>query len=375
VDGPVTYLMLPNLTTDDRQVARYLDALDRRTAEVVRDVEGSPDRDLAASAAEVAASLPELCRWAWLAAIGPLLRQYVSRRPSPAGGRVPRLILVPVADLARVPWAAACDEEGRYAVHFAAFSQVPSARLLCDIAARPPLPISPVGLVVGDPPTHGAPLKAARLEAYAIRQAYYPGARFVGRRPDGSLSPSGAGTAEQVRQWLVEPDPLAGSMLHLACHATCRTEAEGARSYLQLAAGEGQPDAGDALGARELVDLAARAGHRDLALVVLAACNTGRSVDGYDEAYSLGSGFLVGGTRSVLCTQWSIPDDETSALMFMFHHFLRHDRRPVWAAKREAQLWMLDPNREIPEQMPAQLRPTPSPVDVTAWAGFVHWGQ
>jgi CHAT domain-containing protein len=113
-------------------------------------------------------------------------------------------------------------------------------------------------------------------------------------------------------------------------------------------------------------------------MVVLAACRTGVSTLGYDEAYSLGTTFLAAGVRTVLSTQWSIPDRATSLLMFMFHHYLRSLRLPAWEALRRAQIWMLDPRREAPASMPAplleQLRTT-RPEDVLAWAGFVHLGQ
>jgi CHAT domain-containing protein len=80
----------------------------------------------------------------------------------------------------------------------------------------------------------------------------------------------------------------------------------------------------------------------------------------------------------VLSTQWSIPDRDTSLLMYMFHHFLITDRRLPWDALRQAQLWMLDDGRRAPRDMPAPLRRILADADPTrlvSWAGFVHWGQ
>jgi CHAT domain-containing protein len=227
--------------------------------------------------------------------------------------------------------------------------------------------------VVGDPDTAGqsADLEAARLEAYAIRQSFYPGARYVGRRPDGTESPSGAGTVDQVHEWLAAESPAAGAMLHLACHGFVEAGSEHPTAYLVLAGGK-------RLTAEELVALMARTPERAIGLVVLAACRTGLSITGYDEAYSLGTAFLAGGVRSVLSTQWSVPDSATSALMYMFHHFMHATGRPAWAALREAQLWMLDPARAVPERMPGPLRLQLGSSDldpVVAWAAFVHWGQ
>jgi CHAT domain-containing protein len=113
-------------------------------------------------------------------------------------------------------------------------------------------------------------------------------------------------------------------------------------------------------------------------LVVLAACNTGRSVHGYDEAYSLGTAFLTGGARSVLSTQWSIPDAQTPSLMYLFHHYRRRAGLPPWQALRQAQMWMLDPGRVPPAGMPAELLaavPPGEPAPVAAWAGFIHFGH
>lgn len=279
-----------------------------------------------------------------------------------------------MGDLARIPWQAARrPRDGRYAIELIAISQAVSARMLCRSAALPAVPPSPGGLVVGDPDAGESvtSLRAARGEALAIRQVFYRGARYVGRRPDDSTSLSGAGTRAEVRAWLTASGPAAGAMLHLACHGFVRAGTEHPTAYLLLAGGE-------ELFAEELIRLMAQAPDRTIGLAVLAACHTGLAMTGYDEAYSLGTAFLAAGVRSVLCTQWAIPDEETSVLMFMFHHFLNAARPPAWAALREAQLWMLNPNRIIPDDMPGPLHEQlkPEKLDaVVAWAAFVHWGR
>src|SRR5690606_36920819 len=127
--------------------------------------------------------------------------------------------------------------------------------------------------------------------------------------------------------WLTSSSPAAGAMLHLACHGDVVLDAEAPRSMLLLA-GEG----GGELDAEELVGVMAGARQRAIDLVVLAACRTGTSIHGYDEAYSMGTAFLAGGARSVLSTQWAIPDVATSSLMFMFHYYLRRHQLPAWRA-------------------------------------------
>ena len=75
---------------------------------------------------------------------------------------------------------------------------------------------------------------------------------------------------------------------------------------------------------------------RALALVVLAACESGVPGRGYDEAFSIATVFLTCGARSVVSSMWSVPDSATSVLMFMFHHYLRTDAPAPWEALHRA---------------------------------------
>ncbi|MEJ2855906.1 MULTISPECIES: CHAT domain-containing protein [unclassified Saccharothrix] len=369
--GPPAYMALPHLVVEgDADIERYLAALAHRSREARRDSrEIAPD-----GGGSFGDSVEALCDWAWRAAMGPLLERYFART---AAGRVPRVVLVPMGDLARVPWQAARRADGTYAVQLAAFSQAVSARLFCDNAARRPVKPGSTGLVVGDPDTAGAAvgLDAARVEAHAIRQSFYRSARYVGRRPDGSTSPSGRGTAAEVREWLADTAPQAGTTLHLACHGSYTTKDGKVTAALLLAPDD--TELGE-LDTDEIVRVLRAVPERRIGLVVMAACHTGRSVHGYDEAYSLGTAFLAGGVRTVLSTNWAIPDESTSALMYLFHHHLRVDGMRPWQALRAAQMWMLDPDRVPPPGMPERLRAVTAGHDhahVVAWAGFVHGGQ
>lgn len=367
--APPGYIGLPNLTdTTDRNIEHCLDLL------ATRDLGGSENGGRTGTAED----LDRLCDWAWRAAIGPILDSFLPTLPPPASGRVPRVILVPMGRLALVPWQAARRRDGKYAVELAAFSIAASARLLCRAAAAAVVPSAPVGLVVGDPDTGRAQdrLPSARIEAYAIHQAFYRGGRYLGTRADGTVSRSGAGTADELLGWLDEARPGAGAVLHLACHGAIEGENEGGdgsamTAFLLLANG-------DRVTAEQILSHLSAGPDRGIGLAVLAACRTGRSISGYDEAYSLGTAFLAGGVRSVLATQWAVPDRATSVLMYLFHHFLTVRGLPAWAALREAQLWMLGDERPIPPGMPARLRrqlDEAGPVGLEAWAGFVHQGQ
>ncbi|WP_157996305.1 CHAT domain-containing protein [Kribbella sp. VKM Ac-2569] len=363
-EGTPRYLALPNLVIDDgMEIERYLAAAAGRDAARLRNSRDFETVELT----DFVESLEALCGWAWKAAIGPIVKPYLEH----ASDRTPRLVLIPMGDLARVPWQAARRPDGTYLVELAAVSQAASARMLCASAAAGPVRQTATGLIVADPVT-GKPtsdLLSARLEAYAIHRTFYPGATYVGRRPDGTVSGSGAGTPDEVRNWLRADGSHAGTMLHFATHGDMTTDPARASSRLLLAGGD--------LTAEELIRTL-DADRHPIGLVVLAGCHTGQSIHGYDEAYSLGTLFLASGARTVLSTQWSIPDQDTSLLMYMFHHFLSTERRPPGDALRLAQLWMLDDARKPPRDMPAPLRrmlADADPARITSWAGFVHWGQ
>ncbi|WP_443033923.1 CHAT domain-containing protein [Streptomyces sp. AD681] len=98
---------------------------------------------------------------------------------------------------------------------------------------------------------------------------------------------------------------------------------------------------------------------------------------GYDEAYSLATAFLTAGAHTVLGTLWPVPDEETSLLMYMTHHYLRREALPPGQALRRAQLWMLDPQRRVPPEMPARLAVRARYIrsaNLVGWAGFTHQG-
>ncbi|MBW6436463.1 CHAT domain-containing protein [Actinoplanes hulinensis] len=366
-EGELSYLGLPALKpADSPEVDDYLATMSSRDSAAVgrggnRDL--VPDDDLTDR-------LDIVRDWAWRAAMGPIIDSVLPTWTHVPGHRVPRMALVPMGELALIPWQAACRAGGEPAIRTVAFSQAASARMLLRSAALPPVAPSRLGLIVADPAT-GAPavdLHGARDEASAIHDVLYRGARYLGRMPgDGAVSPSGEGTPEQVRAWLTSTGRAAGTMLHLACHGVADPDGG---SYLMLA--------GQRLAAEELVKLMTAVPERAVGLVVLAACSSGMAARDYDEAYSLGTAFLAGGARSVLSTQWTIPDSSTSLLMFMFHHHLMTERLPVWEALHRAQLWMLDPDREVPGSMPARLSAQlddGDPADVTGWAGFLHGGR
>ncbi len=290
--------------------------------------------------------------WAWQAAIGPLLEQYAADLDRPGTGRPPRLALAPLQGLAGVPWQAARRPDGTYALQLAAFSRAVSGSQLCRSAALAPVSIGPSGLLVADPDAGTTGLTDARIAAYAVRQAFYPGGRYLGRRPDGNTSRSGAGTLAEVLGWLGDTGPAAGTMLHLGCAIT--------DGGLRLADGP--------LPARRVIEEMARIPDRTVGLVVLP------EPDKVEDPPGLEAAFLNGHSGTVITYQ----PRTAPLLLFMFHHYLMAERLPAWDALRQAQLWMLDPRRHTPASMPTRLRLAMPGQDLTtpaAWAGLAHWGQ
>ncbi|MGW8990363.1 CHAT domain-containing protein [Streptomyces zhihengii] len=339
-DGSVRAVPLPGLDVRAAELAGY-----RAAGAPGRDAGGPPAAG-AAPPPRDASALARLCDWAGRVVMEPLLREL------PRGwGRAASVVLVPMGELGVVPWhAARLPRSGRYACQEAEISYIPSARLLCEVAERPAAGARQA-MVVGDPTRD---LRHAGEEAEAVRRVFYPGGELLG---------PGAATPAAVKDWLGRQR---GGVLHLACHGVVE---QGGRhsSYLSLAGGR--------LPAEELTEGSDRYG--GLELVVLAACRTNVSGHGFDEAYSLATAFLVAGARSVVGSMWPVPDEATSLLMYMVHHFSAREGMPPGQALRGAQLWMLDPGRGAPPGMPADMVARVGRIDaddLVGWAGFTHLG-
>ncbi|MFF4573360.1 CHAT domain-containing protein [Streptomyces sp. NPDC001410] len=355
--GTVHAVPLPTLTEDAAPLKEYGPGEGLTRDGTPRDLGPVPGRRPSAPAT-LRAQLDRLCGWAWYAAMRPLLEAF----EMPAG-RLPRLVLVPMGRLGLVPWHAAWQPGGprgrQYALQAAEISYAASARLLCQVAARPAAEHTGAALIVGNPT---GDLRHAGEEADAVQRAFYPEARFLGRRTTGPTD--GPGTPGEVLRWLRE-SPYDGGVLHLACHASV---AENARRSAHLTLYDGQ------LAAEEITG----AGGDRLGLVLLAACRSHVSGRGHNEAYSLATAFLAAGARSVVGSLWPVPDEATSVLMFLTHHFLRTHAEPPARALRRAQLWMLNPDRELPPEFPEFLAERArgiDPHDLSAWAGFTHLGR
>jgi hypothetical protein len=301
-----------------------------------------------------APELDNVCRWAWTACIGPLIEAVHPINTGPA-----RVVLVPTAALALVPWHAAFtghEGERRYALEDLCISYGVSARGLRDTAAQSTSDSGPA-LVIGNP---SGDLPFAGTEARAIHDAFHPRGTLLG---DGEpVSP------QDVLDWIATapPGPL---VLHFACHGAADPDSP-ADAHLVLSDGHW-------LTVRALID-ASRLAALNIDRVFLAACTTNVIGSDHDEALSLSTAFLAAGAHTVFGSLWPVPDEHTSALMFMVHHYLYRSRLRPADALREAQRWMLNPHRAIPAEMPERLAATSRDgriADPQAWAGFTHLGR
>ena len=326
-------------------------------------------------------SLETLCSWAWPAVMGPLLGHvgdWGLHRP-------PRLVLIPAGRLNLVPWHAAFEQPPgaaarRHACAAAVISYAASGRQLIQVSRRPALDLQAAPVIVGNP-TFDLPF--AGLEAQAIRDRCYPAGRYFGYAglpdeitPDGpglpdEITPDGPGLPGEVLGLLPTASQAGASMVHLGCHADVVGSAPG-QSYLLLA------------GERKLMieAILRRASGRPAqapgGLVSLAACRSDLAAGEYDEALTLATAFLAAGAVTVVGARWEVPDRATSLLMFMFHHFMTSSAASPRDALRLAQLWMLDPGRAAPPEMPAHLASHASRrdlADVVAWAALTHQGR
>jgi tetratricopeptide (TPR) repeat protein len=359
--GTVEELPLPRLHADaEGAVQAYADALAQIT-----DPPDSAAGELQRQRWREA--LDAVCDWAWPAAVGPLLDRF-----SPSDVRPPRLVLLPMGPLGIVPWHAARTATGHYAVEQAVVSYAASGRQFIDAAHRSALDAAADVVIVSDPTGE---LTWSNAEARALRR-HYPDARRLAR-PTAAPGVEVA-TPENVLAALPSADTTGASLLHLSCHGYGLGSP--ADSHLKLIrVGDGKAPAAPLTVERILRRARGRPREAPGGLVVLSACFSDLTVADHDEALTLASAFLAAGAATVVGTRWQITERAATLLSVIFHHHLTNGTPPP-DALRAAQLWMLNPQRSTPDDLPPALTALTTTTDldltqVAAWAAFTHQGQ
>jgi hypothetical protein len=399
----VRRLLLPGLVADGSSpAARFSQA--RRTADARArardDLLARPDRDqqalraAATAAADEAAkawkdTLDPLCEWAWRVAIGPVLAALRKH----GGRRDLRIVLAPGGELGLIPWHAA-REPGtwRYACQHAVFSYASSARQFIEASQCQPQSWGQDPVLISDQ-RHSDWLLVAGIRG--LHAEHYPAGAVYGWARDklpAAVPGDKAATSATVLAALPGPGTVGASLLHFGCHG--RAEVPVLHSRIRL--GEDYPDAGsdgqltenllrvgDILRQARVWRSGQQAAASACGLVVLASCLSDVTDADYDEALTLATAFLSAGAGGVVAARWRVTASTTALLMAAFHRYLNAGADPA-RALRDAQLWMLDPGRDVPGHWPRELRAEaelagdpdgPDLVSPAAWAGFAYLGR
>ncbi|MEU2957135.1 CHAT domain-containing protein, partial [Streptomyces xanthochromogenes] len=339
-------------------------------------------------------ALGRLCDWAWSGVMGDIREMAVLLRADGSGNEEerdvapPRIVLVTCGNLGVVPWHAARARDGdryRYACQDMVVSYAASGSQLLLTLGRERLAIDSAPVLVADPRLS---LTHAEREISALRADFYPRARLFGEFYEPPVPPEAPGTPEEVLELLTAAQPL--SLLHVASHGSAGPSP--AVSALSLAfPGESEswpaglggpgalPDAGMLTVTRLLDRPAEHTARRSSGpLVVLSACETDLSTRDHDEALTLATAFVARAARNVVGSRWTTADGASALMMSLFHHFAAVEGLDPAAALRAAQLWMLDPGRQLPSsvrgmtdrdmELPGLDRPA-------LWAAFIHQGH
>jgi len=309
--------------------------------------------DARATAADASALRDALAAPGSPSRLRPLARAVYRRRVAPLAADlagVDHVIVVPAGSMLGVPVGALVDDGGRRLADRWTLSYAPSPDVLAWLRAWPDAAAGRA-LFVGDPSlrrTDGLAASARRPADDVIRGAVHGLSEDLARLPGlpgtrlevqtlaadwpGSLVLLGADADEAALADLAAADALRGfRVLHFATHALVDAADADASSLVLSQTGLPDPLRVLAEGGR-VQDGLVSAGEivadwrLDADLVVLSACNSalGRSVTG-EGLVGLAHAFLRVGARSVLVSQWSVPDRATQLFMTAFYRAWRAD--------------------------------------------------
>jgi hypothetical protein len=300
-------------------------------------------------------------------------------------------VLAPGGELGLIPWHAA-REPGtrRYACQHAVFSYASSARQFIDATQCQPRPWGQDPVLISDQ-RHSDWLSAAGIRGLHAGH-YQAGAVYGWARAKLPETVPGDETARSATVLAALPGPgtAGASMLHFGCHG--RAEVPVLHSRISLGDDylgadhrlkENLLRVGDILRQARVWRSGQHAAPSSCGLVVLASCLSDVTDADYDEALTLATAFLSAGAGGVVAARWRVDISTTALLMAAFHRYLNAGDDPA-RALRDAQLWMLEPGRDVPSHWPRELRDQaelagdpdgPDLVSPAAWAGFAYQGR
>jgi CHAT domain-containing protein len=266
------------------------------------------------------------------------------------------------------------------------FTYAPSARQFVETAKSRPRPWAQAPVLVSDA---AESLYVTATGIAYLRAAHYPAASVFGfahYKVPGSVSGGPVATRDDVLGALPQAGFPGASLLHFGCHGSVQVPVLGSSITL----GEDIQGRQVKVEVRDILQQARSGQGGNLAgtdaggLVVLAACLTDAIESDFDEALTLAAAFLAARATGVIAARWQVADAVTALFMNVFHQLLNGRHPQPAQALREAQRWMLDPDREVPSGWPRVLREEadmagrPGGPDLTspeAWAGFTYQGR
>jgi len=326
------------------------------------------------AAKQAAAALPSLLQELGRRLVAPVLETLAG-----AG----RVLIVPDGPLWLVPFHALLVDEKTYLADLAPITYTPSATVLVQgRRLRQPSAATRGLLALGDPdfslpagehrgsymPIRGPSFAAARdaPEGALFRRLPFSGVE-VARIGDLLAPTADVRQGKLATEGCVRREGPSHRILHLASHALVDPDYPLDAAVILSRTAGGSTDDDGLLKASEICGLDLRA----CDLVTLSACETAKGALNVGEGgiESLAYAFLTSGAASVLCTQWSVGDESTAALMLRFYtHYRSGDSKDEALSKAMREIRTgVDASGKLLEL------PPPFTGWNSAWSQPLHW--
>ncbi len=273
----------------------------------------------------------------------------------------PHLALIPLGDLAAIPYAAAWTDDGpagtrRYAIEDVTLTYAASARLLGEVSRRPRQPLGTRVVLMSDPQGrfHMTRRAGRRLASRQYREAEVYGLKSA---------PHGPATIDALLGALPGTDRPGASLLQVSTHGSTDPvpRLQTFDGWLPLT--------------RILDQARSRPPDAPGGLIITNACLTDSTRTHHDESLTLATALLAAGATDVIGTRWPVDDDTATALSLRLHYHLQLGKTPP-EALQSAQCDLIRAAPDILQSFGDDLCTVQAgrlrhPV---SWAGYVHHG-